>query len=135
MSVGTAITNEARDPSDVIAPDEFGLSHQRHIMNAKDLTSFIAAIITDEFGYDRLRKHLIQKQFTEFLPRLGADNESTFALLAEDKLWFHGSLHVAYSQETVPIVRLLTQLAEYTGMVLRRLKYLTPSARYKSLPT
>ena len=103
------------------------------IMKAKDLMSLITTVLVDKFCYDRQHKKLIKEQFTEFLPRLGVDNESTFAMLNKEKLWFHNLIHVANSQVTLPVVRLLSQMADYTGTVLRRSKYLMPSVQYKSL--
>ena len=73
---------------------------------------------------NRGRRKLFQEKFDEYLPRLGADNERTFVMLNEEKLWFHNRIHVAYSQVTLPKVCLLVQIADYTGTALRRSKYL-----------
>ena len=71
-------------------------------MNKKDLASVITTVLADEFGYNRQRRKLIQEQFTEFLPRMGVDNERTFAMLNEEHLWFHSTIHFAYNQVTPP---------------------------------
>ena len=101
-------------------------------MNEKDLTSVLATVLANAFGYDRERRKLFKKQFQEYLPKLGADNERTFAMLT-DKLWVHNSIHIAYSCVNMSVVRLLVQIVEYKGTVLRRKKNLTPSVRYMSL--
>ena len=127
VSVGTAIESEAQNLSEAVAPDKFSLSNQKHIMNAKDLVSLITTVLADKFSYSRQLRKLIKEQFTEFLPRLGVDNESTFAVLNKEKLWYHNLIHISYSQVTLPVVHLLAQMADYMGTVLQRLKYLTPS--------
>ena len=129
VSIRTAIASEQTNPSEAVAPNKYGLSDQQHIMNKKDLASVLAEV----FGYDRERRKLLKKQFQEYLPKLGADNERSFAMLTDEKLWFHNSIHIAYSCVNVSVVQLLVQIADYMGTVLRRSKFLMPSVRYKSL--
>ena len=133
VSVGDAIASERNDPSNAAAPDKFGLSDMQHVMSAKDLAHVLSIVVADQFGYDRERRKLFQQQFQDYLPKLGAENEKSFTMLTDEKTWFHNSIHVAYSCVNVTVVRLLSQLADYTSTVLRRGKFLTPSVRYKSL--
>ena len=126
ISVVTKIASKTANLTATVAPDEFGLSDQKHTLNEKDLVSVLATVIADKFSFDRQRRKLIQEQFTENLPRLGADNERTFVMLNEEHLWFHNTIHKAYSQVRMPVVCLLTQMANYMGTVLQRSKYLTP---------
>ena len=131
VSVCTTIVSKTTNPSAAIAPDKYSLSNQKHIMNEKDLMSILATVLADKFGYKR--QHRFKEQFKEFLPRLGAENKRTFAMLTKEKLWFHNTIHIAYSCVTLPVFYLLVQIAEYTEMVLRRSKYLMLSVQYQSL--
>ena len=114
FSVGAAIKSEQTDPLEAVAPNKYGLSDNQHVMNKKDLTHVLLIVIADVFSYGRERRKLFHKQFQECLPKLGADNERTFSMLTDKKVWFHNSIHIAYSCVTVSVVQLLVQLADYT---------------------
>ena len=127
VSIGTAIASKHTNLSVAVAPDEYGLSDQKHIMNEKDLASVLATVLADKVGYNRQRRKLFKVQFKEYFPKLGADNERIFAMLTNEKLWFHNSIHIAYKCVNMSVVQLLVQIVEYTGTVLWRKKHLTPS--------
>ena len=57
-------------------------------MNERDLAPVLATVVANKFGYNRQCRKLFKEQFDEYLPRLGADNEKTFAMLNEESLWF-----------------------------------------------
>ena len=131
VSVGATIKSEQTNPTEAVAPDKFGLSDKQHVINEKDLANVLSIVIADAFRYGR--RKLFHQQFQDYLPKLGADNERSFSMLNAEKSWFHNSTHVAFSCVNVSVVRLLVQLANYTGTVLRRGKFVTPTVRYKFL--
>ena len=49
VSVGTAIKSKQTNPSEAVAPDEYGLSDKQHIMNEKDLANVLLIVIVDAF--------------------------------------------------------------------------------------
>ena len=122
------------DPdADFGALDASGLSIKRHCFTSKQLAVTLGAIISDCFSYNAAQRSKLEKQLQPYFESVGATNEETLSMMSGQDPWTKDGFQEKYDTVTVPVVLLLSKLAEYTALVLREGYFLTREVRYESL--